>query len=74
MTNLQKFAAQRLTKTEMNQVKGGEKHIWCAVILDGRADMGLAAADTVAEAEEQLHQQYDGVYDSVIVVCDERYN
>lgn len=70
MTNIQKFAAQQLSKKEMNNVKGGR--IWCYASLDGQAVFGDVAVDTVADAERQLHATYDSLYDNVIVICDER--
>lgn len=36
--------------------------------------MGIAATDTVADAERQLTQMYEGVYDNVRVICDERFD
>lgn len=71
MKNWKNFAAQQLSKKQMNNVKGGR--IWCNVILDGRANMGLAAANSVKEAEASLHATYDGMFDSVVIICDERF-
>ncbi|WP_300854418.1 hypothetical protein [uncultured Alistipes sp.] len=74
MKTMKNFAAQQLSKKQMNDVKGGDSHIWCAVYLDGRVEMGIAATDTVADAERQLTQMYEGVYDNVRVICDERFD
>ncbi len=59
MTNLNKFAAQQLTKKQMNDVKGGAK-VSCDVIIDDVPyHFGVQETDMdYLEFEARLHEIY----------------
>lgn len=76
MTNLQKFAAQRLTKQQMSQVKGGEQFD-CKVEVETEGNTivvssGPALGNSKEEVAQQLLETYQSVYyedDRIIVTC-----
>lgn len=55
MTNLNKFAAQQLTKKQMNEVTGGA--LWTCVV-EGQMIDARFIADTKADAEAQVKSLY----------------
>lgn len=74
MKSMNNFAAQQLSKKQMNEVRGGDSHIWCTAYFDDQEESGISTVDTEAEAERLLYQKYEGIYDDVFVVCEKRFN
>ncbi len=69
MKSMKDFAAQQLSKKEMNNVKGGMIH--CNVVFrTGTGMSGYVDADTTEEAAAQLRAIYDGIEDIESVHCD----
>lgn len=58
MTNLQKFAAQQLSKSQMNEVRGGET-FYCIISINGAPPIkGPAAGASLEDVQNQLLALY----------------
>lgn len=64
MTNLQKFAAQRLTKNQMNNVKGGR--VCTAILKTTQEEVSVTVADgTAAEEVIRAGLKIESIYGDI---------